>query len=90
MIPVIDIPYEQLLVFGNMRAAVFYKTQEWRRARYYTLTTRGNRCELCGAGTPWTPAIKARLTREMKGRIELPAKVDWLALAAQTKKEAQE
>lgn len=45
--------------------------------------------EVAGAGTPWTPAIKARLTREMKGRIELPAKVDWLALAAQTTKEGE-
>lgn len=45
-----SIPYEQALVFGNMRAAVFYKTVEWKRARYLALTTHGNRCQLCGAG----------------------------------------
>lgn len=42
--------YEQTLVFGNMRGEVFYRTPEWKRARYLVLTTYGNRCQLCGSG----------------------------------------
>lgn len=45
-----DLPYEQVLVFGNMRADVFYRTPQWKRARYLALTTLGNRCQLCGSG----------------------------------------
>jgi hypothetical protein len=43
-------PHEQLLVYGNMRSEVFYRTPAWRTMRYHVLTVRGNRCELCGAG----------------------------------------
>jgi len=50
-----EIPHEQTLVFGNMRAAVFYKTPQWKRARYVALTTYGNRCQLCGAGPATGP-----------------------------------
>jgi len=43
--------------------------------------------EVAGGGTPWTPAIKARLARQMKARVALPAQVDWLALARQAAQE---
>lgn len=45
-----NLPIEQILVFGNMRYEVFYKTQEWRRARLEALMFHGNRCQLCGNG----------------------------------------
>jgi hypothetical protein len=43
------IPVEQLHVFANMRAEVFYKTQQWRETRYLALKHLGSRCQLCGA-----------------------------------------
>lgn len=43
------LPIEQILVYGNMPSAVFYKTPIWRKARYEALTIYGNRCQLCGA-----------------------------------------
>lgn len=59
------IPYEQVLVFGNMRAEVFYKTTEWRRLRYFALKTLGNRCQVCGASAALSPLqvdhVKPRL-----------------------------
>ena len=45
-----SIPIEQILVYGNLPSSVFYKTPEWKRARYQALTIHGNRCQLCGAG----------------------------------------
>lgn len=36
---------------------------------------------VAGGGEPWTPAIKARLTRQLKARVVLPEQVDWKALA---------
>ncbi len=49
------LPIEQILVYGNMSAASFYKTPVWRAARYNTLTVQGNRCCLCGAGPKTKP-----------------------------------
>lgn len=40
---------EHTIIFGNMRGEAFYKTQEWRKARYQALKFYGNRCQLCGA-----------------------------------------
>lgn len=39
--------------------------------------------EVLGGGHPWTPDIKAKLTRQLQRQIILPPKVDWLALAKQ-------
>ncbi len=39
---------EHALVFGTMSGEVFYKTKEWRKARYNALIHYGNRCQLCG------------------------------------------
>ena len=36
--------------------------------------------ECLGAGTPWTPAIRNKLIRQLKCQVILPPKVDWLAL----------
>ena len=44
------LPIEQILVYGNMPSAVFYKTPAWRKVRYEALTIFGNRCQLCGSG----------------------------------------
>lgn len=41
---------EHIRVFGNMNAATFYQTPEWRRLRYRALTEYGNRCSACGRG----------------------------------------
>ncbi len=43
------LPIEQILVYGNMSSAVFYKTPIWRKTRYEALIIYGNRCQLCGA-----------------------------------------
>lgn len=45
--------------------------------------------EVFGAGTPWTPAIKSKLTRQLKRQVILPPKVDWLALAQQVDQKAE-
>lgn len=37
--------------------------------------------EVLGGGQPWTPAIKAKLTKQLKRQVILPPKTDWLALA---------
>lgn len=42
--------------------------------------------EVLAGGMPWTPAIKRRLTLQLKRQVILPPKVDWLALAEQVKK----
>lgn len=39
--------------------------------------------EVLGGGHPWTPDIKAKLTRQLQRQIILPPKVDWIALAEQ-------
>lgn len=44
-----NLPYENLLVLGNLPSAVFYKTSEWKNARYRALLAHGNKCQLCGA-----------------------------------------
>lgn len=44
----VNLPIEQILVYGNMPSAVFYKTPIWRKVRYEALTIYGNRCQLCG------------------------------------------
>ncbi len=42
--------------------------------------------ECLGGSMPWTPSIQKKLTAELGRRVILPPKVDWLALAEQTKK----
>lgn len=39
--------------------------------------------EVLGGGQPWTPTIKAKLTRQLKRQVILPPKTDWLELAKQ-------
>lgn len=39
--------------------------------------------EVLGGTHPWTPTIKAKLTKQLQRQIILPPKVDWLALAKQ-------
>lgn len=45
--------------------------------------------EVLGQGYPWTPAIKARLSRQLKRQIILPPKTDWLALAKMADQKAE-
>ena len=45
----IDISYEYKLILGNLPGAVFYKSKEWKQARYRALLAQGNQCQLCGA-----------------------------------------
>lgn len=45
--------------------------------------------EVLGAGQPWTPTIKAKLTRQLKRQIILPPKTDWLALAEMVEGKAE-
>ncbi len=63
------LPIEQVLVYGNMPSAVFYKTPVWRKARYQALTVYGNRCQLCGAGPDSGPLH----VDHIKPRILYPA-----------------
>lgn len=37
----VNLPIEQILVYGNMPSAVFYKTPIWRKVRYEALTIYG-------------------------------------------------
>lgn len=39
--------------------------------------------EVLGAGMPWTPTIKSKLSRQLHRQVILPPRVDWLALADQ-------
>ena len=36
--------------------------------------------ECLGGGCPWTPAIKARLNRDLRRSVVPPPRIDWLAL----------
>lgn len=45
--------------------------------------------EVLGGGQPWTPTIKAKLTRQLKRQVILPPKVDWLALAKQVEQKIE-
>lgn len=45
--------------------------------------------EVLGNGQPWTPAIKAKLTRQLKRQVILPPKTDWLALAKMVERKAE-
>jgi hypothetical protein len=42
--------------------------------------------EILGGGTPWTPGLKAKLTRRLRQKVVLPEKVDWLSLAEDIQK----
>ena len=46
--------------------------------------------ECLGSGTPWTPAIKRKLSAQLKRQVILPPKVDWLALADEASKKARD
>ncbi|MCZ4065705.1 hypothetical protein NB636_08070 [Oxalobacter aliiformigenes] len=37
--------------------------------------------ECLGGGCPWTPAIKARLNRDLRRSVVPPPRIDWLVLA---------
>lgn len=39
--------------------------------------------EVLGAGMPWTPTIKSKLSRQLQRQVILPPRVDWIALAGQ-------
>ncbi|MNJ46089.1 hypothetical protein D3C77_412110 [compost metagenome] len=39
--------------------------------------------EVLGAGLPWTPTIKSKLSRQLQRQVILPPRVDWVALAGQ-------
>lgn len=45
--------------------------------------------EVLGGTHPWTPTIKAKLTKQLQRQIILPPKVDWLALAKQVGDKAE-
>jgi prophage antirepressor-like protein len=45
--------------------------------------------EVLGGGQPWTPTIKAKLTRQLKRQVILPPKTDWLALAKMVDQKAE-
>jgi hypothetical protein len=42
--------------------------------------------EILGGNTPWTPALKTRLTRLLHQKVKLPKQVDWLTLADDLRK----
>jgi Rha family phage regulatory protein len=84
-----DLPAE---CFDSAIALVQGKEQAVRQAYDFIHDFRNwfNR-ECLSGGAPWTPAIARRLTQERGQRIQLPPRVDWLALADKSrtaKKEA--
>lgn len=46
----LGIPIESRLVLGNAQDGAFYKSPEWRKARYRALRVHGNNCFACGRG----------------------------------------
>lgn len=79
-----DIPtdfYDTVLALIEGKQAAAKQYQEFLRD-----TRQWFEKECLGGSMPWTPAIQKKLTAELGRRVILPPKVDWLALADQTKK----
>lgn len=79
-----DIPtdfYDTVLALIEGKAAAAKQYQQFMRD-----TKEWFEKECLGGSMPWTPAIQKKLTAELGRRVILPPKVDWLALADQTKK----
>jgi len=78
-----DLPAE---CFGAALALVRSKEQAVEQASEFLADFRGWFARECLAGgTPWTPAIQRNLTKQRGQRIQLPPRVDWLALSLQDK-----
>lgn len=61
----------------------------WQYLSFVCEVRRWFEKEVLGGGQPWTPTIKAKLTRQLKRQIILPPKTDWLALAKMVDQKAE-
>lgn len=76
-----DVPAEQ---FDTVMALLKHKEQACSDYVNMILELRDwFEREVLGGGHPWTPHLKAKLTKQLQRQIILPPKVDWLALAKQ-------
>lgn len=77
-----DIPAEHfglvLQIVESKRDAVFQFASALRETRKWFEK------EVLAGGTPWTPDVKAKLTRKLQRQVILPPRVDWLALEQET------
>ncbi len=74
-----DIPDDQFDTVMNLLAS-----KERARDDFISFVVEARRWferEVFGGGAPWTPTVKAKLTRQLKRQVILPPKTDWLALA---------
>ncbi|MBU1282710.1 MAG: hypothetical protein KJ989_12985 [Gammaproteobacteria bacterium] len=82
-----DIPDDQFHTVMQLLAA-----KEEARYQFVTFVNEARHWfekEVLGGGQPWTPTIKAKLTRQLQRQIILPPKTDWLALAKMVDQKAE-
>lgn len=74
-----DIPDDQFNTVMQLLAAK--DEARWQFVQFVTEARNWFEKEVLGGGQPWTPAFKAKLTKQLKRQVILPPKTDWLALA---------
>ena len=74
-----DIPDDQFNTVMQLLAAK--DEARWQFVQFVMEAREWFEKEVLGGGEPWTPAIKAKLTKQLKRQVILPPKTDWLALA---------
>lgn len=74
-----DIPDDQ---FNTVMQLLEAKAEaRWQFVQFVWEVREWFEKEVLGGGQPWTPSIKAKLTKQLKRQVILPPKTDWLALA---------
>ncbi|MEW6460369.1 MAG: Bro-N domain-containing protein [Pseudomonadota bacterium] len=74
-----DVPDDQFNTVMQLLAAK--DEARWQFVQFVMEAREWFEKEVLGGGEPWTPAIKAKLTKQLKRQVILPPKTDWLALA---------
>lgn len=82
-----DIPDDQFHTV--MQLLETKEAASWEYLSFICEARRWFEKEVLGGGQPWTPTIKAKLTRQLQRQIILPPKTDWLALAKMVEQKAE-
>lgn len=82
-----DIPDDQFQTV--MQLLETKEAASWEYLSFICEARRWFEKEVLGGGQPWTPTIKAKLTRQLKRQVILPPKTDWLALAKMVDQKAE-
>lgn len=82
-----DIPDDQFHTV--MQLLETKEAASWQYLSFVCEVRRWFEKEVLGGGQPWTPTIKAKLTRQLQRQIILPPKTDWLALAKMVDQKAE-